>query len=95
MKSKVFNRTAEILFLLLAFLGLGYWLGFDNIITRFFMKKVLLSPFNIVGIIMIICSFCGIWIGKARGHRLLVICKIINICFSINLILNLLGINII
>lgn len=95
MKMKVFRRTIEILLLLLAFLGLGYWLGFDNVITTFFMKKVLLSPFNIVGIIMIICSFCGIWVGRATGHKLLVICKVINVCFSINLILNMFGINII
>lgn len=56
--------------------------GFGSV-TKFVFKKMLFTPYNIVGIIMTIVAICGGYINKRQGHWLklvlTILCGIVSI----------------
>ena len=63
------NKKVKIksVFIILFAVIIGGALGVDTI-TRIIYKKFLFTPYNTTGIIMTICSCCGLYINKKQSH---------------------------
>lgn len=72
------------LFVLFAIAALLYrFLGKDNRIFNFYIKKVLFTPYNIVGIFMVIAAVFGVWFGTKCGRKFFRIVSKISLIFSV------------
>ena len=49
---------------------IAHFFGAESEMARAYMDNVLLSPFAVVGMIMVILSFGGIWVGRKNGKIL-------------------------
>ncbi len=68
---KVIKRIIE---LVLVFSGLSLVskiFGQNNAITNFYKEKVVFTPYNIVGLILISLSVLNVWVGKKKSSKLL------------------------
>jgi len=81
MSKKVSTGLKSIFIIAIAVLVI-YIFGFGAI-TKFIFKKVLFTPYNIVGIIMTIAAIFGGYINKRQGHWLLKVLTIISAIISL------------
>lgn len=58
------------------------FLGKDSPIFNFYIKKVLFTPYNIVGIFMVIAAVFGVWFGSKRGRKFFRIISKISLVLS-------------
>lgn len=61
--------------------------GETSEVVKFYNEKILFTPYNITGIIMLILACCGVWCGKKGGHRILsVITKVMFVLTALSFI---------
>jgi len=70
---KVFNRILQFILIFMVFSLMCNIFGKDSVVTNFYKEKVILTPYNLVGVIMIVFALFGFWIGKKKGSILLTI----------------------
>lgn len=77
------KRTVILAFIL--FLGntVSKMFGNESVITQFVYEKIVFTPYNIAGIIMICLAPFGIWFGKKGGYYLLKIISFVIAFISI------------
>lgn len=68
------NQVLKLVFTILVsifiYLIIKDLFGKDSLITKYFFDKVVLTPYNVVGIILIILFSCGIWVGYKNSKIL-------------------------
>ena len=80
--SKKISTGLKSIFLI-AVAGLVIYIFGFGAITKFIFKKVLFTPYNIVGIIMTAAAIFGGYINKRQGHWLLKVLTIISAVISL------------
>lgn len=66
--------TVKLIFRLIVIIIIAIFLieifGKNSIVTNYYFENVLFSPYNIVGVILLILSCFGIWLGKKTSSKL-------------------------
>ncbi len=77
----VTDRIIKFIVVILGFSIISKIFGANSEVTNFYKDKVVFTPYNIVGVIMLLCALGGEWIGKKKGSILL---KIITFFFNVS-----------
>ena len=81
---KIWISRVLSLVLLFGIAALLYkFLGKDSPIFNFYIKKVLFTPYNIMGIFMVIAAVFGFWFGSKRGRTFFRIVSKITLVISV------------
>lgn len=80
---KWISRVLSLIVLFTIAFLLYRFLGKDNPIFNFYIKKVLFTPYNIVGIFMVIAAVFGVWFGSKRGRKFFRIVSKISLILSV------------
>lgn len=79
--NKKFSTGLKTLFIIIAAVLVVCIFGFGSI-TKFVFKKMLFTPYNIVGIIMTVVTICGGYVTRRHGHwiklTLTVLCGVVS-----------------
>ena len=76
MNKKVSTGLKSLFIIIIAVLIISI-LGFGSI-TKFVFKQILLTPYNIVGIVMTVFTICGGYITKRQGHWVLLVLTVLS-----------------
>lgn len=67
---KTISRIIKFIPIILGLAVVSNIFGNESKITEFYREKVVFTPYNIVGLIMILCALGGGWIGRKNGSLL-------------------------
>ena len=77
------NQVAKMIFPILVVLAIGLVIadvfGANSFITTIFFKKVVFTPYNIVGMILFVLFLGGVWVGRGKAKVMFGVVSILTI----------------